>query len=474
MGRFDVFLCHNSADKPEVIEIAELLKAQGLKPWLDEWELRPGFSWQDILEEQINEIDAAAVFIGENGLGPWQEMELRAYLRKFVENRCPVIPVIMETATTKPELPTFLEGNTWVDFRREDPHPIGQLYWGITGKKLEIIKPPAPPATNPTQSSNPNQPQSAQTPPSVYYDMRGSTIGNVAHNNYGTQQTNKISEEQVKEFASPKTPQPDGSTFFDRVYDSLGIEVDTDKMLEQLNKPATKPHQNYTEDLGNGVKLEMIAIPGGSFMMGSPENESSYFGYHSSQLPQHRVTIQSFYIGRYLITQSQWQEIMGNNPSHFKGDDLPVEQVSWYHAQKFCKALSKKTGKDYRLPSEAEWEYACRAETTTPYYFGKNYSVEYANFGGNVGKTTKVGKYPANGFELYDMYGNVWEWCEDTCHENYKGAPNDSNAWVVDGRIRVIRGGSWKDTPIKCRSALRGRDVPDDGQNDIGFRVVCS
>jgi hypothetical protein len=138
MGQFDVFLCHNSADKAEVKAIGAQLKARGIKPWLDEWELRPGFSWQDVLEEQINEIDAAAVFIGSNGLGPWQKRELKAYLRRFVNNDRPVIPVLMATAPQVPQLPVFLEGHTWVDFRKIEPVPIDQLIWGITGKRIVI------------------------------------------------------------------------------------------------------------------------------------------------------------------------------------------------------------------------------------------------------------------------------------------------------------------------------------------------
>jgi hypothetical protein len=136
MAQFDVFLCHNSVDKPEVIEIAKRLRDKGIKPWLDIWEIRPGLAWQDILENQINDISAAVVFIGSNGLGPWQEMELRAYLRKFVKNRYPVIPVLLASAPKAPELPAFLEGNTWVDFRRFNPDPMDQLIWGITGKRL--------------------------------------------------------------------------------------------------------------------------------------------------------------------------------------------------------------------------------------------------------------------------------------------------------------------------------------------------
>jgi len=137
-GDFDVFLCHNSEDKPGVKEIGERLKERGILPWLDEWELRPGLPWQRSLEEQIAQIKSAAVFIGQSGIGPWQQLELEAFLREFVERGCPVIPVLLENAPKKPKLPLFLKGMTWVDFRKTDPKPMVQLIWGITGERGSI------------------------------------------------------------------------------------------------------------------------------------------------------------------------------------------------------------------------------------------------------------------------------------------------------------------------------------------------
>lgn len=134
-GDFDVFLCHNSEDKPTVKEIGEQLKERGILPWLDEWELRPGLPWQRLLEEQIEQIKSAAVFVGEEGIGPWQQMELEALLREFVSRGCPVIPTLLPDAPKKPRLPVFLRGMRWVDFRKEDPDPMGQLIWGITGER---------------------------------------------------------------------------------------------------------------------------------------------------------------------------------------------------------------------------------------------------------------------------------------------------------------------------------------------------
>ncbi|MBE9214976.1 formylglycine-generating enzyme family protein [Plectonema cf. radiosum LEGE 06105] len=241
--------------------------------------------------------------------------------------------------------------------------------------------------------------------------------------------------------------------------------------------------ESFKEDLGNGVFLEMVKIPGGSFLMGSPENELKRLDRES---PQHKVTIQPFFMGKFQVTQEQYQAIMGENPSHFQGKKKPVESVSWNNVVEFCDKISKRTGKTYRLPSEAEWEYGCRAGTTTPFHFGETISTDLANYDGNYTygsgakgeykkQTTDVGSFPANAFGLYDMHGNVWEWCQDIWHENYNGAPIDGTPWLDDGNnnSRVLRGGSWLTTPETCRSADRTSDNPDVHYDYLGFRVVC-
>ncbi len=240
----------------------------------------------------------------------------------------------------------------------------------------------------------------------------------------------------------------------------------------------------YTEDLGDGVKLDMISIPGGSFMMGAPETELES---RNSERPQHKVNVPTFFMGRYPITQEQWQAIMDNNPSEFKGDKRPVERVSWDEAKEFCDRLSQKTNREYRLPTEAEWEYACRAGTKTPFHYGETITTELANYNGNYvygagvkglyrKETTEVGEFPANEFGLCDMHGNVWEWCKDDWHENYEDgedAPTDGRAWVSGkSNTKVVRGGSWSSTPGDCRSATRG-PFTRVSRYGIGFRVVC-
>jgi formylglycine-generating enzyme required for sulfatase activity len=242
------------------------------------------------------------------------------------------------------------------------------------------------------------------------------------------------------------------------------------------------PTSSFTEDLGNGIKLEMIAIPGGTFLMGSPDNEAER---SRNESPQHQVTVPSFFMAKYQLTQAQYQAIMGVNLSAFKGDNRPVENVSWDDAVAFCQKLIQKTGNNYRLPSEAEWEYACRAGTKTPFYFGDNITTDLVNYDGNYpyksaakGKyreqTTDVGTFPPNAFGLYDMHGNVWEWCEDDWHRNYKNAPIDGSAWnsLSSRGTKRIRGGSWRDGASICRAACRNGVSDGYRRHDFGFRVV--
>jgi len=220
----------------------------------------------------------------------------------------------------------------------------------------------------------------------------------------------------------------------------------------------------FPEDLGNEVVLEMVYIPGGTFMMGSPETER---GRKDKESPQHQVTVPAFYAGKYPLTQAQYQAVMGNNRSEFRGEKLPVETVSWNDAVEFCQKLFEKTGKIYRLLSEAEWEYACRAGTITPFYFGETITTDLVNYNGYQPygaapeglvrrQTMDVGSFGPNAFGLYDMHGQVGEWCSDKVHINYDGAPIDGSSWETGTSIgRVLRGGSWRMGAVNCRAAFR-------------------
>jgi eukaryotic-like serine/threonine-protein kinase len=266
---------------------------------------------------------------------------------------------------------------------------------------------------------------------------------------------------------------------------SFSFEVVTVNARGEIANRSNKQAQFFAEDLGSGITLDMVAIPGGKFIMGSPATEKDRY---SDEGPQREVSIQPFSMGKFAVTQAQWQAVMGNNPSDFKGDKRPIERITWHQAREFCRKLSQQTGRQYRLPSEAEWEYACRAGTTTPFYFGETITPAIVNYNGNFPygeapkgqfrqQTTDVGSFPPNAFGLYDMHGNVWEWCEDVWHENYNGAPTDGSAWETkgnenDNRSRPLRGGSWNFKADACRSADRYPFTHD--WNYIGFRVVAS
>jgi formylglycine-generating enzyme required for sulfatase activity len=265
-----------------------------------------------------------------------------------------------------------------------------------------------------------------------------------------------------------------------------------------------------------------VEIPAGSFLMGSPPDEP---GRTVDEGPQHEVQLTSFFISQTPITQAQWREValwqplpaerwgreLNPDPSRFQSrqgkeksdirlfetevntDNRPVERVSWLEAMEFCSRLSQRTGRSYTLPSEAQWEYACRAGTETPFHLGDTISSELANYDGDYTyadgpkgiyrvQTTPVGMFPANAWGLHDMHGNVREWCLDEWHGNYNGAPTDGSAWVdyAEGektkesvRSRLLRGGSWLNHPANCRSAYRLINLPDFRVLTFGFRVCC-
>ena len=258
------------------------------------------------------------------------------------------------------------------------------------------------------------------------------------------------------------------------------FEVVTVNTKGEITNRRSNSAKYFTEDLGNGVTLEMMEIPAGEFFMGSPAD--------NNESPQHRVHVKSCFMGKFVVTQAQYQEIMGKNPSRFKGEKRPVERVNWNDATEFCQKLTEKTGRTYRLPSEAEWEYACRAKTTTPFHFGETITTDLANYDGTTctnddalkvqyrGQTIEVGSFSPNAFGLYNMHGNVWEWCQDTWHENYNGAPSDGSAWIDNNPYRVLRGGSWSNYLYLCYSAYRknygwaGHNI---ASNNVGFRIAC-
>jgi formylglycine-generating enzyme required for sulfatase activity len=267
----------------------------------------------------------------------------------------------------------------------------------------------------------------------------------------------------------------------------------------------------HQEPLAEGVALTMVRIPAGSFAMGAPETEA---GSSDSERPLHRVTLREFLLAQTPITQAQWRAVAewekpGNvaatewpealdsdpvarleDPERFRGEQRPVVNVSWMEAKAFCERLRLRTGKNYALPSEAQWEYACRAGSTKPFHWGSTISTMLANYNGTEGyedgdkgvdrqQTTDANSFPSNPWGLQDMHGNTWEWCADHWHGNYAGAPEDGRPWIDDearnseSKTRMMRGGAWDSHPGGCRSACRFDDHPNFRHNVITFRVCC-
>jgi formylglycine-generating enzyme required for sulfatase activity len=234
-------------------------------------------------------------------------------------------------------------------------------------------------------------------------------------------------------------------------------------------KRQTEEDQRKAEQQ-KSIEPEMVQVPAGAFTMGGDDSLASDY-----EKPLHQVNIKHFEIGKYPVTQGQWKAVMGSNPSHFSqsGDDCPVEQVSWYDAQEYIQKLNQMTGKNYRLPSEAEWEYACRAGGRHP-YSGSDEAYLVAWFDQNSNKTTHpVGQKQPNAWGLYDMSGNVFEWVQDWIHNNYAGAPTDGSAWITGGKeMRVLRGGSWISSASYSRSANRDCYSPVIRGSYYGFRLA--
>jgi formylglycine-generating enzyme required for sulfatase activity len=325
------------------------------------------------------------------------------------------------------------------------------------------------------------------------------------------------------ESANPKPASQPGARPTPGNLPSFRFEFETVRVNAQGKIIETIPGQTryYTQDLGQGTTLDLVPIPGGTFQMGTEAAEIERLSqkydrdYFRCEHPRHPVQVAPFWLGKTPITQDQWRSVvtqvgtiardLNPDPSNFKGGNRPVERVSWLDAIEFCARLTRLTGTEYRLPSEAEWEYACRAGTTTPFHCGPTLTTALANYSGNdtfaeepKGEyrqhTSPVGEFPPNPWGLYDLHGNVWEWCLDPWRDTYVDAPQDGRVWDEtidenDNRYqkpsenlgilleahnnRVLRGGSWDYAPGGCRAASRDSDSRDPRYVDIGFRVVC-
>jgi formylglycine-generating enzyme required for sulfatase activity len=431
MDSIQVFISYARQDQNAAREIYRRVSEKGYKPWMDEKDLLPGQNFKKVIERSLTNSDFVIVCLSSASVTKrsFFQREIKHALDKLQEFRPDdifLIPARLDAC----ELPEEVSDYHCVDLFEE----------GGWDKLFESL--------------------------SEQSKKRGKLISpHITHvaSNLGL---------LVYEFATVK----------------LGHRG------EEVERRRIKAWQ-YIEELGNGVTIEMAHLPGGTFLMGAPQDEE---GCRESEYPQHSVTVPEFFFGKYQVTQAQWSAISEaedlkvkralNPDSHFRGDNrLPTERVSWEDAVEFCARLEKKTGRPYRLPSEAEWEYACRAGTVTPFHFGPTIIPKFVNYDGNYPyggapkgefrqRTTPVGGFEvANEFGLYDMHGNVWEWCRDAWHDNYYDAPTDGSAWGGSKKQgRVLRGGSWIVNASGCRSAFRYRYNPNERVPYVGFRLAFS
>jgi formylglycine-generating enzyme required for sulfatase activity len=451
MDQVQIFISYAREDQEKAREIYRRLAEQGYKPWLDEEDLLPGQNFRLVIEKSLTGSDFVIICLSCTSVAKrsFFQREIKHALDKL-EEMLPEDIFVIPARLDECEMPDELKDRHWVNLFEE--RGWQKLFKALDHQLRRRGKtPPQPVAQSPTSQPAKQPAPEPQTP-----------------------QTPAVSKKERVAGATDPT-----------LFDFVMVKVDKQgKVIDRQTGQARRS----IEDLGGGVKLEMVEIPGGEFTMGSND--------HDWEKPPHRVKVQPFAIGKYQVTQAQWRAVaafakvkidLNPNPSRFKGDNLPVEQVSWEEAVEFCVRLSRSTGRTYRLPSEAEWEYAARAGTTTPFAFGETITPEIVNYDGNYPygsapkgeyrkKTVEVGSLGvANAFGLYDMHGNVWEWCEDQWHDSYNGAPSDGSAWTdisATGSYRVFRGGGWVNSAVNCRSAYRNIHAPGYRYDNVGLRLV--
>ncbi len=483
---FDVFLSHNSRDKPAVIKLAKRLKAQGLNVWLDVWELRPGQPWQEALEHIIETTQTAAVLVGADGFGPWQSREMRGCLSEFAEHGKAVIPVLLPTCPTEvPELPFFLKQLTWVDLREgKEDSGFYNLIWGITGirpKELDEDGSLIVPEQQDSESK-----QKMQTSKARVRKPRPSRTQNTKPEEASANQFGNPTVIQLRPAVATPKNWENSKTKIPHIH---GWPSDKVQALQHEAANSLGLSTTFRDKLKAGGEGPLMAvIPAGSYLMGSPTDEPER---RDSEGPQHRVTFaQPFAIGVYAVTFDEFDQYCQETGKPLVDDAgwgrgrRPIINVSWHDAQAYCAWLSAQTGQPYRLPSEAEWEYACRAGTITPFHFGNTINPQQANYDANFaynggakgeyrGKTVAVDEFQPNPFGLYQMHGNVWEWCADAWHDHYAGAPEDGSAWAGGADAPLsLRGGAWDYEPRDLRCSYRFGYFPFGRDYNWGFRLA--
>jgi formylglycine-generating enzyme required for sulfatase activity len=436
----DIFLSYDSQDRDRVRSLVDAFERQGWSVWWDR-RIPPGQTWHQAIQTALDAAKCVVVVWSQHSIkSDWVIVEAEEG-----KSRGLLIPVLLDDVRL-PLSFRLIQAARLVDWQGAATHPEWMFLLDTIKTIIGAYKPPS-------------------TPPAPRNDV-----------------TPAPPTERPRQAQSPR-----------RLFQTRFTVMTLDARGKIVERRASTGNY-YPQDLGGNVWLELAELPGGTFLMGSPTEEA---GRADDESPQRRVTVAPFLMGKFTVTQAQWRAVAGwpkvkldlhPEPAYFQGDALPVEQVSWIEATEFCARLSRKTGKHYRLPSEAEWEYAARAGTTTPFAFGETITPEIVNYDGNYpyaaappgayrAQTIAVGSLGvANAFGLFDMHGNVSEWCQDNWHHGYEGAPVDGAAWLRDGddSRRVLRGGSWHDDGRYCRAANRHWLAPEGRDHYLGFRVVLA
>ena len=493
-----IFLAHAKEDKEAVVHLYRQLRKRGYHPWLDTEDLLPGQNWRSEISKAIETSQVFIACLSERSVDKegYVQKELKMALDTYADkppNSIYLIPVRLDECTV-PDLRQEEYGVNLRDLHRVDlfkPNGFERLI-----KSLESV----------SESLEHEFPEAHQHRPYFLIDrisrrraiqillgFTGGGIGSILLTEPVDDATVEPVDDATVEPVDNATVEPVDNVAFLTAKDfaPFNFEVVTVNEKGESTNPEPKASHVFSEKIGD-VDLDLVPIAGGTFTMGSPESEA---GRQDDEGPQREVSIQPFLISKYPVTQAHWKAVVSlpkverdleSDHFYWKGDTRPVETVSWDDVVEFCQRLSKHTDREYRLPSEAEWEYACRAGTTTPFHFGETLTVDLANYNANStygagprgeyrAQTTEVGIFSANAFGLYDMHGNVWEWCLDHWHSNYEGAPIDGRAWIEGGNSsqRVTRGGGWGSNPGYCRSAFRNGHAREEVSGYIGFRVVC-